>query len=180
MTDKIHIPFNINEKIRLKLNDKGREIHRQHYEAISKRLSIEYTGPEVDADGWSEMQLWEVMELFGPHIHMGCVVPFEATVEFWKKAEIWTDKPDHLTPKIEAALKLPGYWDSYGSRALELVSNRYRKAELCHMTNYLLMEIDRLEGVVARLRAVEEATRKNSNDHFHRANLAEAKLRSMK
>jgi hypothetical protein len=38
---------------------------------------LTYRPPEEDAEGWSKWQLWSLMSLFGPCMHMGCDVPFE-------------------------------------------------------------------------------------------------------
>lgn len=56
------------------------------------------------------------------------------------------DMEDALSPAIRAAQLVPGYWRSYGERALPLVSNRHSKASLCHLVNYLLLENDRLRA----------------------------------
>lgn len=83
MTEQTFIPFNVNNRVRIRLNDKGRAIYREAYEAVSIRVHGEYRPKKEDAEGWSEWQLWEVMELFGPHIHLGCHMPFEnCTIQF--------------------------------------------------------------------------------------------------
>ena len=56
--DKIII--NLNDNVRFKLTDLGREIYYHTWP--------EY--PEEDADGYASMQLWEFVELYGPHIGM--------------------------------------------------------------------------------------------------------------
>lgn len=38
--------------------------------------------PDADADGWRQMQLWRVMELFGPHTGLGVRCPIETTIKF--------------------------------------------------------------------------------------------------
>lgn len=61
-------------------------------------------------------------------------------------ADLPGDMDDALSPAIRAAQRVPGYWRSYGERALPLVSNRHSKASLCHLVNYLLLENDQLAG----------------------------------
>lgn len=73
------IPFNLNEYIRVKLTDAGREIHRAEHEAIIPH--IEYRPPRVDADGWSEFQAWCFMKTFGDHFRMGCEEPCEMEIQ---------------------------------------------------------------------------------------------------
>ena len=39
--------------------------------------SDQYIYPEVDEEGFTKFQLWELMSIYGPHLRMGCNVPFE-------------------------------------------------------------------------------------------------------
>ena len=75
--------FNVNEKVRVILTDHGRAMHRADHEKfwLSVRLEVPpYTPPKEDADGWSEWQLCELMEAFGPHTHLGSKICFETTM----------------------------------------------------------------------------------------------------
>jgi hypothetical protein len=85
--------FNINECVRIRLTDKGREIHKAAF-AVVERITGRYTAPKEDSGGWCEMQLWTVMELFGPHIYMGCENPFETEIDILIKSENseWADE----------------------------------------------------------------------------------------
>lgn len=71
------IRFNVNHKVRVKLNDWGRDIFMEHFD----RYGIECGPPAEDAEGWSEHQLWCLMEIFGPHMTIGMKVPFETEIE---------------------------------------------------------------------------------------------------
>jgi len=65
--DKIII--NLNDKVRFKLTDLGREIYYHHVAGAIKlgaQLTPEY--PREDAEGYSSMQIWEFLALYGPHI----------------------------------------------------------------------------------------------------------------
>jgi hypothetical protein len=77
MNTKQVVPFNINSSVRILLTDYGREVYMEAFE----RVGLEVGPPKEDADGWVTMQLWTVMELFGPHIHMGCKQPFSTQIE---------------------------------------------------------------------------------------------------
>jgi repressor LexA len=68
--------INLNDKVRVKLNDLGREIHKKENDDHP-----EYQPPEEDENGWSEWQLWTLMRTFGPHMNLGVKVPFETTIE---------------------------------------------------------------------------------------------------
>jgi len=67
--DKIII--NLNDNVRFKLTDLGREIYYHQFDdLIAKGVQIRPEYPEEDADGYASMQLWEFVELYGPHIGM--------------------------------------------------------------------------------------------------------------
>lgn len=60
------VGFNINSHVRVKMTSAGK-VH----------------GPQLlipDADGYVRMQLWQVMQYFGPHVYLGCNPPIETTV----------------------------------------------------------------------------------------------------
>ncbi len=76
--------FNINNTVRVKLTDHGRKIHHfQHLELNKQmpRTRVPYRAPTEDAEGWSEWQLWHLIETFGPHVGMGMKQPFETEIE---------------------------------------------------------------------------------------------------
>lgn len=77
------VAFNVNDKVRVKLTPRGLDIlHRAHDEFSKQvRSAPPFTPPEVDADGWCEVQLWTLMQDFGAHIYNGCQVPFETTIQ---------------------------------------------------------------------------------------------------
>lgn len=83
--------FNINDCVKVKLTDFGRKVHREEFDNLMQRLpphaSLQYRAPREDADGWSEWQLWILMETFGRYCTLGGPEPFETTI-------IIPDKPD--------------------------------------------------------------------------------------
>jgi len=69
---------NINEFIKVKLTDKGKEIYRNYYNDIDD----EYVPTlDVDEEGFCKFQLWEFMRIFGEHFHMGGDLPCETNVK---------------------------------------------------------------------------------------------------
>lgn len=76
--------FNINHKVKVRLTDIGRTIHRKDFDQLGMK-SLNYAPPEEDSRGWSEWQLWELMRLFGPHLYNGCCVPFETEIKIPKR-----------------------------------------------------------------------------------------------
>lgn len=67
------ISVNLNDIIKVKFTDYGRDIYYHRFDEMIARgarfLKPRY--PRVDEDGYSTIQLWEFMEIFGPHIHLG-------------------------------------------------------------------------------------------------------------
>jgi hypothetical protein len=92
--------FNVNDKVRVRLTARGREILRQQREELYRGIGKKpppHAGPKEDADGWSEWQLWELMDAFGHHVHLGCDVPFETTIDIPAiEPATWRDKPPLL------------------------------------------------------------------------------------
>jgi hypothetical protein len=68
------LPFtlDVNDTVKVKLKPNGMRIYLDHYD---NRLM-----PKVDADGYTKFQLWQLMAIFGPHIHLACDPPFETTI----------------------------------------------------------------------------------------------------
>lgn len=77
--------FNVNDKVRVKLTPIGKTIHAADHAlfwaSCGHPSPPEYQPPKEDADGWSEWQLWVLMEAFGKHMHIGCKLPFETAIE---------------------------------------------------------------------------------------------------
>lgn len=77
---KDFMPFNINEAVSVRLTNTGRDIHyRRHVALIGN--NYRYIPPETDADGWSEFQMWELMQIFGKHIGIAKENPFELNIK---------------------------------------------------------------------------------------------------
>lgn len=68
--------FNVNDSVRVKLTDKG------------KAWAMKDGGPsnpyrkQIEADGWSEWQLWELMQVFGSKMGNGFNLMFETAMQF--------------------------------------------------------------------------------------------------
>lgn len=71
----VHI--NLNEVVKFKLSDHGKDIFYHQYDSINEYMKthggriIEPSMPKVDEDGYTEMQLWVFMELYGKHMGNG-------------------------------------------------------------------------------------------------------------
>lgn len=72
------VPFNINHNVFIKVTPRGKRIYEDNFIA----LGLKPTPLKVDENGWTKMQLWEVMQYFGVHCYHGCEVPFETVIKF--------------------------------------------------------------------------------------------------
>jgi hypothetical protein len=83
--------FNVNEIVKVKLNERGHELMRQQHQAFADAFPEtfgEFKQKAADADGWSEWQLWDLMHTFGPEIRLGSQPPFETEIEIPVKAPV--------------------------------------------------------------------------------------------
>ena len=80
--------FNINDKVKIKLTDRGHRIGKENHDKLINliretgdektcRAMEDYNPCVEDGEGWSEWQMWRVMEIFGPHVSIGFDPPFE-------------------------------------------------------------------------------------------------------
>ena len=70
---------NLNEYIKVKLTDKGKEIYRNYYHEIDDEKVLKTL--DIDEEGYCKFQLWYFMEIFGEHFRMGCYLPCETNVK---------------------------------------------------------------------------------------------------
>ena len=70
------IRINLNEPIKVKLTDWGKEIYYRQYNRVNQivgREICEPNFPKEDENGYTEFQLWCFIELYG--MHMGMTLP---------------------------------------------------------------------------------------------------------
>jgi len=83
---EIMIKFNINDHVKVKLTDLGKDIYLHQYDRINKVYSnysktiLTPSNPKVDKDGYTDFQLWELMQLYGPHLYCGAEQLFEKNI----------------------------------------------------------------------------------------------------
>lgn len=89
--------FNINNYVKVKLTDYGRQLYFQWWEDLNKKLNmrIEPKYPVEDEDGYFKDSLWSLMEVFGRHFHMGGKLPFATNIEFYDE-DLQKEKPEAL------------------------------------------------------------------------------------
>ena len=81
------IRINLNESIKIKLTDWGKEIYYHQYDRtnqIAGREICKPMFPREDENGYTEFQLWRFIELYGAHIGMtlpNVIEPLEIVYE---------------------------------------------------------------------------------------------------
>lgn len=78
---------NLNDRVRIKLTDLGREVVVKNHNALygDKAHLYPVDMPVPNDDGWCEMQLWEVMREFGEHMSLGGKPVIETEFQFGKR-----------------------------------------------------------------------------------------------
>lgn len=75
--------INMNDRVYVRLTDTGRgHIEKAHHELFMGKVPFAPT--KEDADGWSEWQLWDLMQTLGDVCFMGGPVPFETAIRLKK------------------------------------------------------------------------------------------------
>lgn len=74
--------FNINDCVKVKLTDEGINILREQYNSMLKQLTSEqkkamgsFKLPEVDEEGYTKFQFWDLMNHFGQYMYNGNINP---------------------------------------------------------------------------------------------------------
>lgn len=82
--------FNINEYVYVKLTDYGKTILKEKRKRFNEMLTSKGLKPlesnvvEIDDQGYSKFQLWELMNTFGNFIDVHHQLPFETNIKFDK------------------------------------------------------------------------------------------------
>ena len=72
--------LNINNYIKVKLTDKGKDIFYHQFDELNKfygKEMVKSKYPEVDDDGFTEIQMWHFMNIYGPHMFNGMKMVIE-------------------------------------------------------------------------------------------------------
>lgn len=70
------IHFNLNEEVKVKLNEKGKEIYLSHLKEISSEPECVFVR-KTNSSGYTTFQLWDLMKLFGDYMRLGEEAVFE-------------------------------------------------------------------------------------------------------
>lgn len=86
----VAIHINLNDTVKFRLTDYGKDIFYHRFDEVNTKIRkrggklIEPNMPKVDSDGYTRMQLWQFIELFGPHTGMAMknyIEPLEIVYE---------------------------------------------------------------------------------------------------
>lgn len=77
------VKFNINEHVRVKLTPAGLKVLNDHWAEFGVLDKLDRL--EVDDQGFTEFQLWDLMSIFGSSICIGSKTMFETDIYFDSK-----------------------------------------------------------------------------------------------
>jgi len=63
----VYRPFNLNSYVKIKITPLGQSIREKFYASYG----IKARPLDKDSEGFTKMQLWQVMQIFGEHMHFG-------------------------------------------------------------------------------------------------------------
>lgn len=66
--------MNLNDKVKVQLTAFGADIWNKRWDGLN--IPSKYTQPKVQPLDYIELQLWDAMYVFGPHMRMGFDVTF--------------------------------------------------------------------------------------------------------
>lgn len=87
--DPLPAKVNINRVVKIKLTKEGLDVLKEQHKELYSSIPIyakglrevpEFTPPKEDKDGYTHMQLWWVMQRFGPYITVGSELLFETEI----------------------------------------------------------------------------------------------------
>lgn len=138
--------LNLNDNIKVKLTEHGKDIYYHQYDRTNLLLGREVckpSYPKVDEDGYTTFQLWCFIELYG--IHMGMTLP-----NVIEPLDIVFDAPTIEERKKDTVQKFHDYqveWLlSHCDLELEPQLEEWVVRFLYDTANCYMMEIDREEG----------------------------------
>lgn len=75
------VPVNLNNYVTLKITERGLRVFREYHD----RMGLDWE-PYAKMNGEAKrgatwrMQMWQVMQIFGPSIYLGCDPPFDTNI----------------------------------------------------------------------------------------------------
>lgn len=77
-----YLKFNINDSVKVRLTEYGKRILAQQAKEFFQEtgISISALTPQEDEEGYSQWQLWTLMQSLGPHMGNGLPLVIETTI----------------------------------------------------------------------------------------------------
>jgi hypothetical protein len=77
------VMVNLNDRCKVRLCEGGKKILAERREEMMRRFPDQHweLWLREDSDGTVTMMLWDVMKIFGPHMHIGGGSPISAVIE---------------------------------------------------------------------------------------------------
>ena len=75
--------YNINYNVKVKLNESGKKILEDEHNRLQELIKPEGRRRfelKLDNEGYYKTQMWDLMQTFGPHVHLSCEPPFETEI----------------------------------------------------------------------------------------------------
>lgn len=97
------VRINLNEKIKVKLTDYGKDIYFHRFDYVNKmarQTVIKPRFPDVDSDGYTSFQLWDFINIYGGHFVLGSSQNVICPLEI-----VYTDDEDLLMKELTGAEK---------------------------------------------------------------------------
>ncbi len=73
--------MNVNDKVRVELTEKGLEVYRQHHQKFCDAVPLNtlpwFSEQAKRTEPVLEVQLWDLMHLFGSEMHAGAEILFK-------------------------------------------------------------------------------------------------------
>ena len=85
------VRINLNEVVKVKLTDLGKDIYYHRFDKLNKRcgkIVCKPSFPKEDAKGYTKFQLWDFMETYGEHLGIAkptVINPLEIVYELPKE-----------------------------------------------------------------------------------------------
>lgn len=95
--------LNLNKTVKVKLTERGKELYRQYFSPLPD--GFEQPEPRIDEDGFTKIQLWVFIEMFGEHMSLwkpNVIEPLE--IVFDEKLQ---PSPETSTNKVDTPTNTP-------------------------------------------------------------------------
>ncbi|WP_178137406.1 hypothetical protein [Tepidibacter thalassicus] len=88
------VSFNYNQEVKVKLTQLGLKILKERHDRLNEELKsrghkgLNKFTVKIDENGYSSFQLWDLMNIFGEYMAIGCETPFDGNMIFLEAREI--------------------------------------------------------------------------------------------